>query len=132
MKNEAEEVGSSAEDLGADSFAVIDVESEPLFLTEVKPTSPAAIEFLRRVAARTGGDKHMRVIVYCAGRHREASTHAARLLAENGYTDIREYRAGQEIRHASPIAGGDARGTPRSTGASHASADETPSKGAGT
>jgi hypothetical protein len=61
MKHEAEEVGSSAEALGADSFAVIDVDSEPLFLTEVKLTSPAAIEFLRRVAARTGGDKHMRV-----------------------------------------------------------------------
>jgi rhodanese-related sulfurtransferase len=111
-----------AEGTGQVAFALVDVESEIEFLSCGPGASPDSSEFLERVARRTRGDKHMRVIVYCAGRHRHASTRASRILTQAGYTEILEYRAGQEIWHSSPrgfrgrpgnpIASGARRGTP--------------------
>lgn len=119
MKHETEAY-DLAEEPVVEAFALVNVESELDCLLISRDECADEREFLQRVAMRTGGDKHMRVILYCTGGHREASTRAAHWLTQAGYTEVLEYCAGQEIWHSSPrgfcgqpgnpIASGDHRG----------------------
>ncbi|HUR28213.1 MAG TPA: rhodanese-like domain-containing protein [Planctomycetota bacterium] len=122
------EISVCTEGTAAEPFALVNVESEVELLLDSKATPLDSRAFLARIERQTGGDKHMRVIVYCAGHRPGASTRAARLLTLAGYTDILEYRGGQEIWHSSPhgfrgqpgnaIASGDQRSAARADTAS--------------
>ncbi|HTF87718.1 MAG TPA: rhodanese-like domain-containing protein [Planctomycetota bacterium] len=91
---------------GKRDFALINVLSEAEFRAGSIPgsghASVDAPEFLKHVELLTGGNKHMHVVVYCAGPRCDASTRAANILVDAGYTKVEEYRGGMEIWHSSP------------------------------
>jgi rhodanese-related sulfurtransferase len=61
--------------------------------------------FVESVERQTAGDKHTRVVVYCAGQSCDASTRAADRLAEAGFTNVEVYRGGLEEWNASQSGG---------------------------
>jgi len=86
-----------------DGFALVNLHSEAELDEPCSTAAPAdPRDFLRRVESLTRGDKHMRVVVYCAGPSCRVSTRAANRLTEAGYTNVLEYRDGVEIWHSSP------------------------------
>jgi len=101
-------------------FALINVLSEAEFLKnsiEGSKNAPVdAPDFLKHVEEQTGGDKHMRVVVYCSGPKCDASTRAANQLVEAGYTNVEEYHDGMEVWHTSPRDGREHRGNKIASG----------------
>ncbi|HTF88657.1 MAG TPA: rhodanese-like domain-containing protein [Planctomycetota bacterium] len=94
---------------GKEEFALISVLSETDFQrasiygsTNVPLDSP---DFLQSVEKQTAGDKHKRVVVYCAGSKCDASTRAANKLAAAGYTHVEDYRGGIDEWNASQSGG---------------------------
>ncbi|HUR27635.1 MAG TPA: rhodanese-like domain-containing protein [Planctomycetota bacterium] len=61
--------------------------------------------FVESVERQTAGDKHQRVVVYCAGPDCEASARAAERLVEAGFTHVEVYRGGLEEWKASQSGG---------------------------
>jgi rhodanese-related sulfurtransferase len=89
-----------------ETFALIHVLSEDEHRSQsIAGSENAPVDspdFLPRVWRLTGGDKHMCVVVYCAGPRCRAATRAANCLVDAGYTHVLEYRGGIEVWHSSP------------------------------
>ena len=92
-----------------EGFALVNVLSEEDFRkSNIAGSKNAPVDrpdFLKNIEGQTGGDKKKRVVVYCAGAKCDASTRAAKMLTDAGYTNIEEYRGGMEEWNASSSGG---------------------------
>ena len=80
-----------------DAFVLFEVLPEPYYRKHHLPRaihmSPTDAE---GTAQRVVPDKNAEIVLYCWDDHCPTSPHAARVLAAQGYTNVREYVAGKK------------------------------------
>jgi rhodanese-related sulfurtransferase len=83
---------------GSVGFLLVDVLDKDAFAKDHIPGARNVPldtpDFARAVATKAAGSKSRRVVLYCSGPDCDASSKAARLLVQGGFTDVLEYTGG--------------------------------------
>lgn len=83
---------------GTEGFLLVDVLPKEQFALDHIPGARNVpldtVDFAKVVAEKAAGSKTRKVVVYCSGGSSEAAAKGARLLVEDGFTNVIEYEGG--------------------------------------
>ncbi|MBL8752389.1 MAG: rhodanese-like domain-containing protein [Planctomycetes bacterium] len=83
---------------GAEGFLLVDVLSKEQFAQDHIPGARNVpldtFDFAHAVAEKAAGSKARKVVLYCSGPTCDASSKAAKMLVESGFTNVIEYEGG--------------------------------------